>query len=78
MGRFKPLTYLFLRLVYLHGDVRLSTNTDLSQIAIRGSRCLPLDPSSANLSADAQNNEEENFIVKAVRSFSPQRANALV
>lgn len=36
-----------------HGDVRLSTKIDLLQTAIRGSRCLPVDPSSAKLSANS-------------------------
>ena len=36
------------------GDVRLSTKIDLLHIAIRGSRCLPVDPSSANLSANSK------------------------
>jgi len=50
---------------------------DLSQTAIRGSRCLPLDPSSANISANAQNNEGENMLVKAIRALKPSATPAL-
>lgn len=54
----------------IHGDVRLSTEIDLSQTAIWGLRCLPIDPSSATICANNTNAGENATVAKLKRLFA--------